>query len=1051
MTTDSGESALKQAEPWFCQIVESLPELIWTCTAAGETEYASPKLLAYLGATHEQMLRQGWLAYVHPDDHDRARAVWRTAVTTGTEYRSEYRFKRYDGAHRWVEARALPLRDEKGAVAKWFGTNIDVHEQREMREALEHEQLRLEKMAAASPQILHSFRIAPDGKRTLPYVSPAFTKLFGLHPEEVAEDADRVFQLNHPDDLPGIREAVAESARTMSPWRHEWRVEIPGRGEVWLECHSMPVRDSDGGITWHGSFDDVTERKQKESALKESELRFRQMAESIDVVFWTTETAPEEHVTYVSPAVERVWGITPEAFYEEPRRWLELVHTEDRLRVTASFEQWLASPSANPYDIEYRVVRPDGQTRWVYDRGLAVRHEQGFRLIGVVADITERKQAEHALRESNERFQHIAESLNHVFWVLELEPAPRVSYVSAAFERIWGRKSEELYADPYVWLVPIDPRDRSRVDEAHRSWLSDIDRGAVYDVEYRIVRGDGTVRWIHDTAKAQRNAEGGVFRVTGIAEDITARKKAELGYREERDRLAKMAASTPVVLNSYRWRPDGTTSFPYGAERLAPLYDMTVEELETDASRIPDRIHPDDLAATQKALEKSRSEMTPWHGEYRLLHSRRGVVWLEGHSVPTLESDGSVVWHGAIADVTARKQAEQELRQSRAQLAAVIDNLSEGLVTCSLDGELMNFNRVALSMYGFESLEEARLPLPEFLSKFQVRTVTGEPVSVENFPLPRILREGAISKLELKVKRVDKGWDKVFLYGGSLVRDDRGHPFLAMVLVSDVTERRRTEEEIRRLNLELEDRVARRTRELEAANRELEAFCYSISHDLRAPLRSMDGFSQALIEDYAAELPDEAQRFLRTIRGSARRMSQLIDDLLNFSRLGRRPLKRAPIDTQRLVRECLAELGQALPSETRAAEISVGAMPSCNGDPSLVRQVFLNLLSNALKYSRQARPARIEIGSREDPSGRVVYFVRDNGTGFDMAYAHRLFVVFQRLHREEDFEGTGVGLAIVKRIVTRHGGQVWAESAPGHGATFSFTLGEPSPPREAVP
>ncbi len=178
------------------------------------------------------------------------------------------------------------------------------------------------------------------------------------------------------------------------------------------------------------------------------------------------------------------------------------------------------------------------------------------------------------------------------------------------------------------------------------------------------------------------------------------------------------------------------------------------------------------------------------------------------------------------------------------------------------------------------------------------------------------------------MKRVDQGWEKVLLYGGSIVRDDRGKPFIALVHVSDVTERRRAEEEIHRLNLELEARVAHRTRELEAANRELEAFSYSISHDLRAPLRSMDGFSQALIEDFAPDLPEEAQRSLRTIRGSARRMSQLIDDLLNFSRLGRRPLKRAPIDTQKLVAECLNELSQTLENEIRSAEISVGQLPA---------------------------------------------------------------------------------------------------------------------------
>jgi PAS domain S-box-containing protein len=1034
-----GDGALRAAAPWLREIVESSSDLVWTSNSQGATDYASRQLLDYLGARHEQVLDRGWLVHVHPDDRPRAAEAWERAVATGAEYLGEYRLRRHDGAYRWFEARARPLRDHAGRVAKWFVTHTDVHDRRKEREALA--ELPIEKMANASPQALHSLRIAPDGRRTFAYVSPAFRELFRLDPEAAAEDADRVFRLSHPDDVAGLEAKLSESARTLSPFRHEWRVTLPGRGETWLECHSTPVRDTDGGVTFHGSIADVTERKLREEALRESELRFRQMAESLDVVFWTLETEPVQRITYVSPTVERIWGDPADAFCQDARAWLSRVHPEDVPRVRAAFDRWLAAPLESDYGIEYRVVRRDGVTRWVYDRGLLARRERGYRLVGVVSDITELKQAEQALRESNERFQQIAESLNHVFWVLELHPTPHISYVSRTFERVWGRKREEVYADLNYWKMLVDPRDRERVEAEHRGWLAAMDAGRVYDIEYRLRRDDGTVRWIHDVGKAQVGPDGRPFRVTGIAEDVTARKEAELRYREERDRLEKMAASTPVVLNSFRVRPDATSAFTYGAARLTDLFDASVEELERDASGVMQRVHPDDIEALQRSFEESRREMKPWHEEYRLSHSKRGIVWVEGHSVPVLEADGSVTWHGAITDVTERRQAEQELRQSRAQLAAVIENLSEGLITCSLDGKDMIFNRAALAVYGFEPEEAAGLSLPEFLREFEVRTLAGELVPPEDFPLPRILRDGAISKLELKVTCARKGWSKVLLYGGSLVRDDRGQPFLAMVLVSDVTERHRTEEKIRGLNLELEARVARRTRELEDANRELEAFCYSISHDLRAPLRSMDGFSQALIEDFASDLPEEAQRYLNTIRKSARRMSQLIDDLLNFSRLGRRLLKRQPIDTRKLLDECLNELRQALPDESRVAEISIGELPPCNGDPALIRQVFANLLSNALKYSRQKKPPRIEIGCHTDERGKLVFFVRDNGTGFDMAYAHRLFVVFQRLHREEDFEGTGVGLAIVKRIVARHGGQVWAESAPGQGATFSFTLG----------
>jgi signal transduction histidine kinase len=254
---------------------------------------------------------------------------------------------------------------------------------------------------------------------------------------------------------------------------------------------------------------------------------------------------------------------------------------------------------------------------------------------------------------------------------------------------------------------------------------------------------------------------------------------------------------------------------------------------------------------------------------------------------------------------------------------------------------------------------------------------------------------------------------------------------------SDINKRKLVEEEIRQLNTELEDRVARRTAELEVANKELEAFSYSVSHDLRAPLRAMDGFSQAVIEDYGPQLPAEGQRYLQTIRAGAQRMGLLIDDLLTFSRLSRLPLRKQPVDMAKLVRDTVSELDSE--RSGRQVEMHVGELPSSHGDSALLKQVWVNLLSNALKYTRKRTPAIVEIGCARD-NGEAVYFVRDNGTGFDMQYSHKLFGVFQRLHRADEFEGTGVGLAIVQRVVHRHGGRVWSEAAIDRGATFYFTL-----------
>ena len=256
-------------------------------------------------------------------------------------------------------------------------------------------------------------------------------------------------------------------------------------------------------------------------------------------------------------------------------------------------------------------------------------------------------------------------------------------------------------------------------------------------------------------------------------------------------------------------------------------------------------------------------------------------------------------------------------------------------------------------------------------------------------------------------------------------------------LRSRTDELTRTQDEVNRLNAGLEQNVADRTAELQAANKELEAFSYSVSHDLRAPLRSIDGFSRILEEDHAATLSPDAQDLLKEVRTSAREMGRLVDDLLAFAKLGRQPLNARRVSLTQLAKDCAQSV--TVDETGRDIRLTVADLPECLADPTLMKQVFVNLLSNAVKYSRKVPVAVIDVRSRTE-GDEVVFTVEDNGAGFDPRYAHKLFGVFQRLHRAEEFEGTGVGLAIVQRIVARHGGRVWAESQVGKGARFHFTL-----------
>jgi PAS domain S-box-containing protein len=378
------------------------------------------------------------------------------------------------------------------------------------------------------------------------------------------------------------------------------------------------------------------------------------------------------------------------------------------------------------------------------------------------------------------------------------------------------------------------------------------------------------------------------------------------------------------------------------------------------------------------------------------------------------------------------EERTEALRVSEARFAGILDIAGEAIIAVDETQRITLFNQAAERTFGYSAEEILGRPLDVLLP---ARVVDAHRRHVRSFGESPELARRMNERGEISGRRKD---GTEFPAEVSISKVVQSGQITFTVILRDVTERKQAEEALGRFNEGLEARVRERTAELEAANRELEAFSYSVSHDLRAPLRAIDGFSRIVLEGHAAVLPAEGQRHLRVVRDNVRQMGRLIDDLLALSRVGRQDLGRRPTRPADLARQVVEELGAEQTGQR--VEVVVGDLPPCEADPGLLKLVFTNLLSNALKFTRGREAARIEVGASER-NGEPVYFVRDNGVGFDMRHAAKLFGVFQRLHRAEEYEGTGVGLATVQRIVERHGGRVWAEAALDQGATFHFTLG----------
>lgn len=642
-------------------------------------------------------------------------------------------------------------------------------------------------------------------------------------------------------------------------------------------------------------------------------------------------------------------------------------------------------------------------------------------------------QAQADLRDSEEVIQRIIEvSLDAV---ITMDSHGNISGWNPQAEAIFGRPQQEVLGNPLADMV-IPERYR----EAHRASLSRYLNSGESNVlnrrvEINAIHADGHEFPVEVSITPIRTGKEVAF--SAFVRDITDRRHAEEQLRRSQAQLnAIIQSATDAILTVDAGQ--SIILFNRAAETMFGC--SATDALDHSIARfIPERFRGRHAGHIRRFAEAGVTNRSM--GKLNPLCAVRanGEEFPIEASISQIEHDGNKVFTVIIRDITQRKKMEEALRASEESFRRLLDGVHDyAIYMLDPEGKVMSWNEGASRIKGYASEE-----------------IIGQPYSVFYREEDRAARKPQqdLSEASAKGRYEDQGLrvrkDGSLFWAHSVITPmyDQDDVLLGFSKVlRDITERRRVEEEIRQLNKDLEKRVAERTTELEASNRELEAFTYSVSHDLRAPLRHIAGFSKMLAEACGESLPSDGRHYLERIQDGTRRMGTLVDDLLNLARIGRHELRLQVTSLEGIVRDVISELRPD--TEGRNVEWKIGVLPYVEGDSALLKIIFHNLLSNALKYTRPRSPAIIEVG-REELDAQPVVFVRDNGVGFNMKYADKLFDVFQRLHRAEDFEGTGVGLATVQRVVQKHGGRIWAHAELDKGATFYFSLAEATEPSTA--
>jgi PAS domain S-box-containing protein len=838
------------------------------------------------------------------------------------------------------------------------------------------------------------------------------THILGYEPEELR--GMHGWELYHPDDQDSMRDMVkgilekkiAFGSRTV-------RIKHKDNTWRWIELTASYQFDDPAVDAMVTNFRDVSEKKKTEEALSNNEKRFRALIENNQDGIGLTDS--KSIFIYLSPSVINILGYNPEELLGTCV--FDRYHPEDQ-PVMRKLSESIRDKDGNRASTSVRVQHKDGSWRRLELTATNQLNDPAIQAIVTnFRDVTEKKKSDQALKDSEKRFRTLIE--NNKEGISLTDDKSLFAYLSPSAISILGYSPEELIGtSAFDRYHPEDQPVMKKLAEAIR----DKD-GNHASTSVRIRHKDGNWRWIELTATNQLSDPAIQAIVTNFR-DVTEKKKSEQALKDSEERFrALIEKSREVIVLT-----DQDRKLIYASPSIQDI--LGYESGTLMGSMIFDLYHPDDQPAMKKLITKLIKEPGGHAKQQLRLHHKDGSWrWIEATISNRLDDPTIRALIGNLRDITENKEAAEAVINSENKFRALIENGKDGIALTGPDRLFTYLSPQTKNILGYDPEDLVGThPLAIYHPDDHesiFRFVEGLPEKNTPFTIE-----------DMRVLCKDGSWKWVEL----TFCDQFDDPAINAMVCNfrDMTERKEAEDALELLNMSLEKKVEERTGELQESNKALESFSYMAAHDLQSPLRVLSGYASILKSEYRDKLNEDGSDLLDTIVLKTKHMSKLISDMLTFSRVNHAAMEEEQVNFDEMVRGIADQI--SLSTGTIATvEINILPLGSRICDASLIQQVWINLISNAVKYSGKKEKPVIEIGAIQGQS-ETAYYVKDNGAGFDMNYASKLFEVFRRMHSADDFEGTGIGLALVKSVITRHRGRVWAEAETDKGATFFFAL-----------